>query len=107
SAGSREAPSSYALSGNPAAALARRNEVLHAMLVNKSITSSQYARARGKSDLELKPGKRFERIREPYFFSYVEELLQREYGSNTVREGGLRVYKTINPRLQSAATAGY
>jgi penicillin-binding protein 1A len=104
-AGLPQAPSSYDPFRNPAAALARRNEVLHAMLVNKSITSSQYARARAKNDLELKPGKRFERIREPYFFSYVEELLQREYGSNTVREGGLRVYTTINPRLQRAATA--
>jgi penicillin-binding protein 1A len=104
-AGLPQAPSSYDPFRNPAAALARRNEVLHAMLVNKSITSSQYVRARRRKDLELKPGKRFARIREPYFFSYVEELLQREYGSNMVREGGLRVYTTINPRLQRAATA--
>ena len=35
----------------------------------------------------------------------MQELLQQEYGSNTVREGGLRVYTTINPGLQNAATA--
>jgi penicillin-binding protein 1A len=104
-AGLPQAPSSYDPFRNPAAALARRNEVLNAMLVNKDITSSEYERARAKKDLELKPGKRFIRIREPYFFSYVEELLQQEYGSNTVREGGLRVYTTINPGLQRAATA--
>ena len=96
-AGLPQAPSSYDPFRNPEAALARRSEVLHAMLVNGAITSSQFARADAKTSLELKPGKRFIRIREPYFFSYVEELLQQEYGSNTVREGGLKVYTTINP----------
>ncbi len=104
-AGLPQAPSSYDPFRNPEAALGRRNEVLHAMLVNGAITSSQYARADAQTSLALKPGKRFIRIREPYFFSYVEELLQQEYGSNTVREGGLRVYTTINPGLQRAATA--
>src|SRR6185295_8871607 len=67
------------------------------------ITSSEFTVAKSNRDLELKPGKRFIRIREPYFFSYVEELLQQEYGSNTVREGGLRVYTPINPGLPAAA----
>ena len=44
-------------------------------------------------------------IHEPYFFGYVEDLLQQEYGTNTVREGGLKVYTTIRPGLQRAATA--
>ncbi|HEY8316104.1 MAG TPA: transglycosylase domain-containing protein [Gaiellaceae bacterium] len=104
-AGLPQAPTSYDPFRNPEAALGRRNQVLHAMLVNGDITSSQYAEAAAHTDLGLKAGKRFIRIREPYFFSYVEDLLQQEYGSNTVREGGLRVYTTINPRLQSAATA--
>jgi len=33
----------------------------------------------------------------------VRDQLIAEYGSNTVRSGGLRVYTTINPRLQLAA----
>ena len=32
----------------------------------------------------------------------IDEL-ERVYGANTVREGGLRVYTTIDPRLQAAA----
>jgi len=104
-AGLPQAPSSYDPFRNPAAALQRRNEVLHAMLVNKDITSSEYVSAKGDARLGLRPGKRFIRIREPYFFSYVEDLLQQEYGSNTVREGGLRVYTTIEPALQRAATS--
>jgi penicillin-binding protein 1A len=103
-AGLPQAPSSYDPFRNPSAAIARRNAVLKAMLVNGDITSSEYEAARVKS-IALKPGKRFQRIREPFFFSYVQELLQKEYGTNTVREGGLRVYTTINPGLQKAALA--
>ena len=42
-AGLPQAPSSYDPFRNPEAALDRRNEVLHAMLVNGDITSSEYA----------------------------------------------------------------
>ncbi|MEN3272782.1 MAG: penicillin-binding protein, partial [Actinomycetota bacterium] len=78
---------------------------LRAMLVNGDITSSQFAEAKAQRDLHLKAGRRFTRIREPYFFGYVEDLLQQEYGTNTVRSGGLKVYTTIAPGLQRAATA--
>ena len=54
----------------------------------------------------LKPGRIYKDIQQPYFFTYVTEELQRVYGANTVREGGLRVYTTIEPRLQRAARAG-
>jgi len=103
-AGLPQAPSIYDPFRNPAAALARRNEVLNALLVNGDITSAEYQRAKADSGLHLRPGHRFKRIREPFFFGYVEQLLQDEYGSNTVREGGLRVYTTIVPGLQNAAT---
>ena len=103
-AGLPQAPSLYDPLQNPGAAIARRDEVLHALLVNGDITSSDYERAKAVRDLGLRPGHHFSTIREPYFFGYVEDLLQQEYGSNTVREGGLRVYTTINPALQRAAT---
>ena len=38
-----------------------------------------------------------------YFFNYVIDQLVAAYGANTVREGGLRVYTTIDPRLQRDA----
>ena len=104
-AGLPQAPSDYDPFHNPSAALVRRDEVLKAMLANGDITSSQYAAAMAQTDLHLKAGRRFTHIREPYFFSYVEDLLQQEYGANTVRSGGLKVYTTINPALQRAATA--
>jgi len=104
-AGLPQAPSSYDPFRNPSAARERRDAVLRAMLANRDITSTEYARATAHQSLDLKPGQRFIRIREPYFFGYVQDLLQKQYGSNTVREGGLRVYTTINPGLQRAAQA--
>jgi penicillin-binding protein 1A len=54
-------------------------------------------------ELTLRPGELYTRIREPYFFTYVHDQLIAKYGANRVRAGGLRVYTTINPRLQLAA----
>jgi penicillin-binding protein 1A len=101
-AGLPQAPSVYDPFHNPHAAIQRRTEVLKAMLANGSITATQYRRA-VHSPLRLKPGEIYTRIRQPYFFSYVIDALDRVYGANTVREGGLRVYTTIEPRLQAAA----
>ncbi|HVH51382.1 MAG TPA: transglycosylase domain-containing protein, partial [Gaiellaceae bacterium] len=104
-AGLPQAPSIYDPFVRPQDALDRRDQVLHAMLANDDMTLTQYYRARADRRLHLHPGRRYTAIREPYLFGFVEDLLQREYGTNTVREGGLRVYTTILPGLQRAATA--
>jgi penicillin-binding protein 1A len=101
-AGLPQAPSIYDPFHNPRAALARRNEVLYAMLRNGDITHAQYRYAR-HYPLRLVPGRLYTSIKQPYFFSYVLDELVRVYGANAVREGGLRVYTTIEPRLQRAA----
>ncbi len=75
------------------------------MLVNGDISQPQYDTARADRRLHLHPGTRYSAIHEPYFFGYVEDLLQQAYGTNTVREGGLKVYTTIRPGLQCAADA--
>src|SRR5207248_5454527 len=71
---------------------------------NDDITAQQYESAVA-SGLHLKPGRLYTRIREPYFFSFVRDQLIDEYGANTVRSGGLRVYTTIDPAFQRAAAA--
>ena len=103
-AGLPQAPTDYDPFHRPAQAIERRDEVLRAMLTNHAITSTQYANAVAQRHLHLVPGRVYTRIREPYFFSYVEAQLQKQYGTNTVRSGGLKVYTTIDPRLQRFAT---
>jgi penicillin-binding protein 1A len=102
-AGLPQAPSVYDPFHNPEAALDRRDEVLRAMYVNGAITAGQYRQGLRSRALGLKPGTIYSSIKQPYFFSYVTDQLVDTYGAETVREGGLKVYTTIDPRLQRLA----
>jgi len=101
-AGLPQAPSVYDPFARPDEAVRRRNEVLGAMVVSGHITQAEYDRAAAKR-LKLRRGQIYTKIREPFFFGYVRDLLIAEYGVSTVRSGGLRVYTTIDPRFQAAA----
>jgi penicillin-binding protein 1A len=101
-AGLPQAPSVYDPFARPDEAVRRRNEVLRAMLVAGNITQAEYDRAAAKR-LKLRRGQIYTKIREPFFFGYVRDLLIAEYGVSTVRSGGLKVHTTIDPRFQVAA----
>ena len=101
-AGLPQAPSEYNPFLNPKGAVARRNDVLQAMARQGYITQSEYEEAL-QAGLGLDRGRKYETIREPYFFDYVTQELIDKYGVNTVRNGGLKVYTTIDPELQAAA----
>jgi len=101
-AGLPQAPSVFDPFNRPSEAVARRNDVLKAMRDSGDIDEARYRVAIAKP-LKLKRGELYTRIREPYFFSYVRDLLIKEYGVSTVRSGGLKVYTTIDPRYQNAA----
>ncbi len=102
-AGLPQAPSEYNPFNSAKAAERRRNEVLGKMY-EQGYLSLREERTALKADLGLERGYRYEAIREPYFFNYVEQDLIERYGVNTVRKGGLQVYTTINPNLQAVAT---
>jgi penicillin-binding protein 1A len=102
-AGLPQQPSVFDPFHRPREAIQRRDEVLRAMLSTGAITSTQYAGAVAQRRLHLKPGRLYTTIREPYFFSYVIDQLQKKYGSNSWRTGGLKIYTTIDPRLQRFA----
>ena len=102
-AGLPQAPSIYDPFKNPEAALARRNEVLRALWKNGDISHAQLPRGDTRQRPQAAPGTIYTRIREPYFFSYVRDALVKKYGAETVRSGGLKVYTTIDPRMQRAA----
>ncbi len=101
-AGLPQAPSEYNPFIDPRAALDRRNEVLNAMREQGYITPAEYGEA-AHQGLRLRPGHRYQVIRDPLLFDLVEQQLIHEYGVNTVRNGGLKAYTTINPTLQGYA----
>ena len=101
-AGLPQAPSVNNPLQNEAGALERRNEVLDAMADQGYISDAEAAEAKD-TPIKVKPSNRYSEIREPYFFDFVQQQLIEEYGVNTVRRGGLKVYTTIDPELQQAA----
>jgi penicillin-binding protein 1A len=103
-AGLPQAPSEYNPLINPQTALHRRNEVLQAMHDQGYINRKDYESAL-QSGLGLERGYKYLEIKQPYFFDFVQEQLIDRYGVNTVRNGGLKVYTTINPQLQAYAQA--
>ncbi|MCX6388589.1 MAG: transglycosylase domain-containing protein [Solirubrobacterales bacterium] len=100
-AGLPQAPSQYNAFSNPVGATRRRAEVLNAMAKSGDITQEQ-ADAAKKEPLGTKKNNYFSRRREGFFFDYVTEELYRRYGVAAVRQGGLRINTTIEPKLQQA-----
>jgi penicillin-binding protein 1A len=101
-AGLPQAPSVYNPFTNAGAALARRNDVLERMYTNHYINLQQEQDAESKP-LGLSPGNLYTKRHEPYFFDFVQDQLIQRYGVNVFRQGGLKVYTTIEPDLQQAA----
>jgi penicillin-binding protein 1A len=101
-AGLPQAPTDYDPLRDPGAALARRNEVLDAMLKSHYLSPGAWRYARSRP-LKLDPGTLYKTIREPYFFGYVDQQLVQRYGQQLVESGGLRVRTTINPSMQRLA----
>ncbi|MGI8803411.1 MAG: transglycosylase domain-containing protein [Solirubrobacteraceae bacterium] len=101
-AGLPQAPSDYNPFNDPASAKRRRNEVLDKMAQLNFITGVQALNAEA-TPLGVRHGNYYTAHREPFFFDYVKQQLIHTYGANTVLQGGLKIYTTIEPKLQEAA----
>jgi len=101
-AGLPQAPSEYNPFLDPAAATQRRNEVLGTMEEQGYITTAEYSEAIDRG-LGLNPGDKYQVIHDPFLFDLVQQELIDRYGINTVRNGGLKAYTTIDPSLQAKA----
>jgi penicillin-binding protein 1A len=101
-AGLPQAPSEYNPFLDPKAALKRRNEVLAAMADEGYITQEEYREASTRG-LGVDPGNKYQVIKDPFLFDLVQNELIDRYGINTVRNGGLKAYTTIDPDLQQKA----
>ncbi|HEX5713529.1 MAG TPA: transglycosylase domain-containing protein [Solirubrobacterales bacterium] len=101
-AGLPQAPSEYNPFLDPSAAIERRNDVLAAMEEQGYITLEEYSEAIDRG-IGLNPGNKYQVIRDRFLFDLVQQQLIDRYGINTVRNGGLKAYTTIDPDLQAKA----
>jgi penicillin-binding protein 1A len=100
-AGLAQNPARLSPLDHPQRATQRRNHVLNRMAEEKYI-SQEEAEAAKAQPLVLRP------LKEPpsiaaYFLEEIRKYLEREYGSQRIYQGGLRVYTTLDARLQRAA----
>jgi len=103
-AGLVKSPSSYAPTVNIDRAKARRNIVLQAMLENGVVTQAEW-RAAKDSRIVLHDGLRAEEAHGQYFKEQVRRELVDRFGWERVYQGGLRVYSTIDVKMQAYADA--
>jgi penicillin-binding protein 1A len=103
-AGLPQAPSVYDPLRHPERAVARRDEVLRAMLAHGDISPVEYAAAIA-APLGLKPGTLYSAQRQPNFFGWAATQLIERFGERRVEAGGLQVRTTLDLRLQNAARA--
>ncbi|HEX4466581.1 MAG TPA: transglycosylase domain-containing protein [Solirubrobacteraceae bacterium] len=101
-AGLPQAPSQYNPFADRSEALQRRNEVLGKMAELHYISNAEAHTAEGEG-LQVHLGRFYSERKEDFFFEYVRELLVHRYGETAVKQGGLKVYTTIDLRMQGLA----
>lgn len=99
-AGLPRAPSIYSPFVNPDLSIKRRNQVLDAMLDENYINQRQYNLAI-KEELIIQPP--VVNIKAPHFVMFTRQLLEDEYGSQKVQEGGLTIQTTLDLEIQQMA----
>ncbi len=81
----------------------RRNLVLSRMLEAGDITQEEYD-ATVAEEIPLNPGELTDsESTYPFFTDYVRNVLLQDFSSDTIAQGGLKVYTTIEPDKQAAA----
>jgi penicillin-binding protein 1A len=100
-AGLPQSPARLSPVEHPERAMQRRNHVLQRMFEEKYISAEEAKAAQGEPlHLSLK---RDPPSIAPYFLEEVRKYLEKEYGSQRIYQGGLRVYTTLDSATQIAA----
>ena len=102
-AGLPQAPSAYDPLTRPDAAKARRAEVLQAMVQAGDISRGRYRQA-VPSPLGLHPRAAPGLGGQTYLTDFITSQLVSQYGAERVRRGGLRIYTTLNAKMQTEAS---
>jgi penicillin-binding protein 1A len=91
----------YSPINHPERALARRNLVLHEMLMDRKISQEQEQTAEAMPlGLHIEPPPN---SLAPYFVEEVRKQLEKQFGAEEVHGAGLRVYTTLDLDLQTVA----
>ena len=100
-AGLPQSPARLSPVEHPDRALQRRNHVIERMVEEKYVTPDEGKRAQAQPlHLHLK---REPPTIAPYFLEEVRKYLEKEYGSQRIYQGGLRVYTTLDSATQVVA----
>lgn len=100
-AGLPASPTRYSPFGaHPETAKQRQEYVLEEMVKNKFINQEGAEKAKEE---ELNFVRRGHGIQAPHFVMYVKDQLVEKYGQQTVDQGGLRVYTTLDLEIQEMA----
>lgn len=95
-------PGVYDPRKNPALVIKRRNLVLQEMVSLKVITQAQFTLASRKPlGVILRPPMGTSPY--PAFLQYVHRQLERDYREEDLRSEGLRIFTTLDPRIQHQA----
>ncbi|HEX9900383.1 MAG TPA: transglycosylase domain-containing protein, partial [Candidatus Methylomirabilis sp.] len=100
-AGLPSAPSRFSPIVEPGRARRRRDHVLNRMVEMQVITRAQ-AEAAGRTPFDETLFTRSRTIA-PYFVEHVRQALEESYGAYTLYNNGLKVYTTLNLKMQRAA----
>jgi penicillin-binding protein 1A len=100
-AGVPRSPTAYSPILHPEASRRRRNQVLLAMYENGKINAAQLRQA-SEAPLGLNI-QRWNYTVAPYFIEEVRQFLEKKYGPQAVTEKGLRVYTSLDLKMQAVA----
>jgi penicillin-binding protein 1A len=80
----------------------KRRAIVLRRMADAGLLTEEQASAIGQEQVEIRPGGR-RRVTAPYFIEMVRHYLEEHYGVEQLYEEGLRVYTTLDVRMQDAA----
>ncbi len=101
-AGLPQSPNNYSPLNNPERAIRRRNVVLDRMHELGYITAQKAEEAKN-AELDLNNGSESSQQLAHYFILYVRDQLLDQFGASMVYSGGLKVYTTLDTKMQKTA----
>ncbi len=101
-AGLPPSPNNLSPLRNPKKARERQLYVLNRMVERKMITPEQARKAQAE-EIRLRPRGPKGYLDAPFVLEQVRLYVEQKYGKDVLYKGGLKIYTTINSRLQNAA----